>query len=234
MMGSSLPADALGSDAENIRKLLIKVIRVRHDLAAEAHASARTRYSMVFGSQWRDLLDDVREAVGQQGFAESKLLPAGYYLPIVNDCLLYVWRVPGTADPVGGFASSPTRRSMFSMAPPDQMMLDLGFGGQTQPDPYHPDPNEAHVTGVVKDVGAKMPVVLVKVHSSPDQLRSIEWAIAEYDEHDDQMNLMGLEVIWQADAHSGGSATGVESFDSGTPVAADIDVQEQENKQRNA
>ncbi len=88
------PTDALGSHAAGVRDLVVEVVRSRHGLFAEAHQVSGTRYSMGFGSQWRDLLDDTHDALTGRGFQSYKLTPAGYKLPIVNNCLVYVWRVP--------------------------------------------------------------------------------------------------------------------------------------------
>ncbi|MER7544713.1 hypothetical protein ABTW95_17065, partial [Spirillospora sp. NPDC127506] len=108
-MVSLSPAEALGSHAPGARDLLVEVVRSRHDREAEAHLAKGSRYSMGFGSQWRDLLDDALEAMADRGYQSHKLAPAGYELPVVNDSLIYVWRVPGTPDAVSRFASSPTR-----------------------------------------------------------------------------------------------------------------------------
>src|SRR5690606_4355418 len=126
-MVSRSPASALGPHAHGVRDLLVGVVRARHDRAAEAHQASGSRYSMGFGSQWRDLLDDALEALSGRGFLSHKLAPAAYELPVVNDCLIYVWRVPDTPDAVRGFASSPTRKNGFAARPPDPMLFEPGF-----------------------------------------------------------------------------------------------------------
>ncbi|MGL5829642.1 MAG: hypothetical protein ACRC0L_08755 [Angustibacter sp.] len=233
-MDLTKPTELLGSYAPEVRDLLVTVIGVRHDLSAQAHALSKTRYSMGFGSQWRDLLDDVREAAAQRGFEAYKVFPAGYHLPIVNDCLVCVWRVPGTVDPVASFASSPTRKNMFAAERPRQIMMDLGLGGEPRPTLNLAELAESQVKDLVRDVGAMMPVVLVKVHSTPEHLRLIEWGIAAYDEFADTMDLTGLETIWLSEGPPAGLASEVESFDSGTPSAPAVDVWNKENNERNA
>ena len=228
-MVSLSPADALGTQAPRVRDLLIEVVRSRHDRAADGHLASGSRYSMGFGSQWRDLLDDAREALADCGFQSHKLAPAGYELPVVNDCLVYVWRVPGTPGAVSQFASSPTRKNGFAAQPPDPMLFEPGFGDESEPDDEtSPGAEEAKVERLVRAVGDAMPVVLVMVHSSPRQLRSLEWAVAELDENTGKVGLHGQEAIWEPEADVDGAASGVESFDSGTPVVPAVEPHEQE------
>lgn len=219
------PADALGSHTAGTRDLLIEVVRSRHDRAAEAHQVSGSRYAMGFGSQWRDLLDDTRDALVEHGYQSCKLAPAGYELPVVHDCLVYTWRVPDAVDAVSHFASSPTRRNGFGATPPDPMLFDPGLG-------HHPESEqefaeEAEVERLVRTLGDTMPVVLVMVHSSPRQFRSIEWAIAVLDDAG-RVSLHGQEEIWAPEAHVDAAASDGESFDSGTPIAPAVVLRKQE------
>lgn len=225
------PTDALGSHAPGVRDLLVEVVRSRHDRAAEAHQTSGSRYSMGFGSQWRDLLDDTQEALAERGFQSHKLAPAGYVLPVVNECLIYVWRVPGTPDAVSQFASSPTRKSGFVAQPPDPMLFEPGFGDEPEPDDEASE--EAKVEHLVRAVGDTMPLVLVMVHSSPRQLQSIEWAIAVLDDSG-KVKLHGQESIWEPELNADKATSDVESFDSGTPVAPAVELQKQEETQPDA
>ncbi len=88
------PADVLGSHVRDVRSLVVEIVRSRHDRFAEAHQVSGSRYTMGFGSQWRDLLDDVQEALRDRGYRTHKLAPAGYKLPVVSDCLVYVLARP--------------------------------------------------------------------------------------------------------------------------------------------
>lgn len=220
------PTDALGSHAHAVRDLLIEVVRTRHDRAAEAHLASESRYSMGFGSQWRDLLDDAHLALTSRGYQSYKLAPAGYELPVVNDCLIYVWRVTGAPDAVSEFASSSTRQNSFSAQPPDPMLFEPGFGDE--PDEAIEDGRESKVGRLVKDVGDTMPVVLVLVHSSPHHLQAIEWAVAEFDETTGEVKLSGHEAIWEPAVVVDGVAPVVEPFDSGIPVAPAVELRAQE------
>lgn len=224
------PADALGSHAPVVRDVVVEVARSRHDRSAEAHHVAATRYSMAFGSQWRDLLDDTDEALRRRGFQSYKLTPAAYKLPVINDCLVYVWRVPDTVDAVSRFASSPTRKNGFATSLPDPMLFEPSFLDAVQP--VDNVSEEADFERVVRAVGDTMPVVLVMVHSSPRQLRSIEWAIAVLD--GDEVKLHGQERIWEPEIRVDDAASEVESFDSGTPIAIAVGVKKQDRPQTNA
>lgn len=225
------PVAALGSHASGVRELVAEVVRSRHDHAAEAHQAAATRYGMGFGTQWRDLLDDTHEALRDRGFRSHKLTPGGHKLPIVNDCLVYVWRVPEIADTVSKFASSPTRRNGFHAPPPDPVLFEPSFADEGEP---ADDAPESELERVARMVGDVMPLVLVMVHSSPRQLQSIEWAVAEFHEATGDIKLHGQECIWRPEIKVDDATANVESFDSGTPVAPTVELQKKEGPQSDA
>lgn len=221
------PAEALGSHTHGSCNLLVEVVRSRHNRAAEAHQASGSRYSMGFGSQWRDLLDDVYEAFANRGYQSHKLSPAGYNLPVVNDCLLYVWRASSTSDAVTGFAASPTRKNCFSAQPPDPMLFEPGFGDESDHDGASANAEDTNVEHVVRTVRGAMPVVLIMVHSSPFHLQSIEWAVADLDETG-EVTLHGREPIWKPEVNVDSAASDAESFDRGTPIQPVVEPREQE------
>lgn len=187
---------------------------------------------MGFGTQWRDLLDDAREALTAQGFQSYKLAPAGHKLPVVNDCLVYLWRVPEAVDAVASFASSPTKRSGFSAQPLDPMLFDLAL--LAGPEPVEAADKETELERVVREVGDTMPLVLVMVQSSPRQLQSVEWAIAELNHATGEVVLHGQETIWEPELNAADESFDIESFDSGAPVAPAVELREQEAAQSDA
>lgn len=219
------PAHVLGSHAELIRPLVVEVVRSRHDRFAEAHEVSGSRYATGFGAQWRDLIDDMAAAAKQRGYETHKVAPAGYRLPIVNNCLIYLWRVPGHVEQASMFASSPTRRNAFAAPPPDPALFTLDFMGEPDLDPLQ----QAEVTSVVDEAMARvMPLVLVVVRSSPRQLHSIEWGVAELDEESSKVQLQGAECIWSPQDAALSPATAVEAFDSGVPQGPSIEPRWQE------
>lgn len=228
------PADILSSHARDVRPLIVEIARSRHDRSAEAHQISGSRYAMGFGSQWRDLLDDVQEALGDRGYRTHKLAPAGYKLPVVNDCLVYVWRVPDSADAVSSFASSPTRLNGFTAQLLDPTLFEPGFTNEPESEPAAGSPEETELESVVRAAKDVMPLVLVMVQSSPRQLQSIEWAVAELDEETGEVKLHGQESIWEPELKVDDAAIDVDSFDSGTPNGPTIGPQEQEGAQPDA
>lgn len=218
------PADALGAHVESARDLLVEVIRARHENAADAHDAAKTRYGLVFGGQWRDLLDDTRDAFKDRGFSVHKLIPAGYKLPIVNGSLLFVWRIPVGVEAVANFASSTTRRNGFLSPQPDPTLFGPSFddGGDSPRDAIE----QAELERLIQSAGETMPVVLVMVHSSPRQLVSISWAVAEHVAG--KVQLSGEETIWESELGAEAAEANVESFDTGLPVVPTIEVQKQD------
>ncbi len=222
------PADALGPHAPDVRDALVEVVRSRHECSAEAHQVAATRYSMGFGSQWRDLLDDSHDALTDRGFHSHKLTPGGYQLPVVHNCLIYVWRVPDASDAVSLFASSPTRKNGFTAPPPPPMLFEPDVADQVGRGEDVLD--EAQLEHVVRAVGDTMPLVLVMVQSSPRQLQSIQWGIAVLDDAG-KVKLHGQESIWEPDLKVDDAASDIESFDSGTPIAPAMELQKQDRPQ---
>lgn len=224
-MVPSTPADALGLHSPGVRDLLVDVARSIHNRFAEAHQISGSRYGMGFGTQWRDLLDDAHEALAERGFRSHKLAPAGYKLPVVNDCLVYVWRVPGAVDAVASFASSPTKRNGFGAQPLDPMLFDpaLIAGSESGEDVS----DETELELIVREVGETMPLVLVMVQSSPRQLQSVEWAVAELNPATDELVLRGQETIWKPEPAVTDVLLEVDSFDSGMPVAPAVELQKQ-------
>ncbi|MEO3766764.1 hypothetical protein [Streptomyces sp. B5E4] len=226
------PAEALGRHAANVRDVIVEVVRSLHDRFAEAHQISGSRYTMGFGGQWRDLLEDAHDALTRRGFVSHKLSPGGYKIPVVNDCLLYVWRIPDTADAVSQFASSPTRKNGFSAPPPDPTLFDPGFMHETEPGDNAPD--DGGLGRELMAVSDTMPVVLVTVQSSPRQLRSIQWGIAVYDEGTGTVHMRGQEVIWESEPIIETETSDVESFDTGEPAGPTVELREQEGPRSDA
>lgn len=219
------PAEALGAQAPGLRDLLVEIVRARHALAAEAHLVSASRYSMGFGTQWRDLLDDTREALRARGFRSCKLDPGGHEIPVVNDSMVYVWRVPDHPDAVSEFAASPTRKNGFTTPLLDPALWEPSLS--EEPEATDDATGEGELETVIKAAGDSMPLVLVMVASTPRQLQSIEWAVAVLD-GENKVELHGREAIWEPEPVADGDASVVESFDSGEPVAPKVEPREQE------
>lgn len=231
-MATTSPVQALGHHVQHVRPVLVDIVCSRHDQFAEAHQASGSRYSMGFGTQWRDLLDDVEEALWGRGYRTYKLPPAGYRLPVVNDCLLYVWRVKDSAGAVASFASSPTRVNGFNAPPLDPTLFEPGFANE--PESATDGEEKSELEQVVRAVDGVMPLVLVIVQSSPRQLQSIDWAVAKLDEYTGKVDLHGHETLWEPEGSAEGAEIDVESFDSGTPNGPAIEPQEQEGTELDA
>lgn len=221
-------ADALGSHTPQVRELLVDVIRTRHALAAESHLAAQTRFGHVFGSQWRDLLVDAHDALVAKGFESHTLRPAGYKVPVVKECVVYIWRDSEGGDSVAGFASSPTRKGGFDAHPPTQLPLPYDLASI---DAHHTADGASSVAveAVLEGVDGSMPLVLVRITSSPRQLQSVAWSVAVLDESG-IVRLLGEEVIWMPESTASMDSTVVESFDSGEPVAPVVELVPQGGK----
>lgn len=226
------PVEALGRHAQTVRDLVVESVRHRHGRFAEAHQVSGSRYTMGFGAQWRDLLDDVQEVLRGRGYRTYKLPPAGYKLPVVNDCLVYVWRVPGSDDGVTSFASSPTRVNGFSAPLLDPQLFEPGDAKELET--VQNSSEKAQLERVAHAASGVMPLVLVMIQSSPRQLHSMDWAVAERDIASGEVSLHGLESIWEPEGTQAAAATEIESFASGTPTGPTIEPREQEGKDPDA
>lgn len=219
------PAAALGPHTPAVRDALVEVVRSVHERFAEAHSVSGSRYGMGFGSQWRDLLDEAHDEVTKHGFQSHTLTPGGHKLPVVNDCLVYVWRVPEHPDAVTKFASSPTRQSGFAAPPPPAMLFEPAF--PDAPEPTGDDVDTAETATMLNAVHDTMPLVLVMVWSTPRQLQSIEWAVADIDAAG-KVTLAGQENIWEPELVAADVASDVESFSAGAPVEPVVHPRKQE------
>lgn len=230
-MVPSCPAEALGRHAHTVCHLVVEAVRSRHVRFAEAHQVSGSRYTMGFGAQWRDLLVDVHEALKSRGYRTYQLPPAGYQLPVVNDCLVYVWRVPDS-DAVTSFASSPTRVNGFSAPLLSPMLFEPGETDSSEkPIPSSEETKLEQIASAASDV---MPLVLVIVQSTPRQLQSIEWAVAEFDAATGKVKLHGQERLWESEGVSANAATDIDSFSSGTPNGPEVEPREQEGERPDA
>ena len=221
------PAEALGSHAPGVRGALVEVVRSVHERFAEAHLVSRTRYGMGFGSQWRDLLDEAHDGVTKYGYQTHTLTPGGHKIPVVNGSLVYVWRVPDDPNAVSKFASSPTRQSGFDAEQPPAMLFEPAFPGADAAEEGEDGTDTAETEAMLEAVRETMPLVLVMVFSTPRQLQSIEWAVADLDGNG-KVTLHGQEGIWEPEFVAADLASDVESFASGTPIEPVIEPREQE------
>lgn len=227
-MVSDSPADVLGHHARGVRHSIVEVVRTVHDGFAEAHLVSGSRYGMGFGSQWRDLLDAAHDEITRHGFQSHTLTPGGHKVPVVNGCLVYVWRVPEDPDAVSKFASSPTRQSGFGAPQLQEMLFEPAFSGEAE---LVEDRVETET--MLEAVHETMPVVLVMVWSTPRQLQSIEWAVADLDDVG-KVNLRGRENIWEPEFVAADASSDVESFSEGEPVEAVVEARKQEGTDPNA
>lgn len=225
------PTEALGAEAPVLRDLLVDVVRARHALAAEAHIVSESRYAMGFGSQWRDLLDDTRDALTDRGFPSVKLAPGGHPIPVVNDALVYVWRVPNNPNAVSEFASSPTRNNGFMTPPLDPVLWEPSLSDE--PVPADETAEDGEIGPVLLAADDSMPLVLVMVESTPRALQSIRWAVAVLD-GEGKVELRGLEAMWEQEPGTDDATARVESFDSGAPVEPKVEPREQEGSEPDA
>jgi len=221
------PAEALGRHTDVVRSFVVDPIVDLHKRFAHAHEVSGTEHGDLFGAQWRDLLKAVAGEAASRGYRTRRVPPGGNRLPVVNNCLLHPWRLPGSARSVSNFASSSTRKNSFAAPMVDDVLFEPGYDGESEETPsWLKNIELRHLTeGATTLV---MPLVLVMVHSTPHQLRAIEWAVAEYDRESDEVQLHGQETIWEPEPVAEETDGAVESFDSGVPAGPQLEPLEQE------
>lgn len=210
-------AEALGRHAETAGDLIVETVRSLHERFAEAHLVSCSRYGNAFGAQWRDLLDDVAAAFQLNGYRTHRLMPAGYKLPVVNDCLVYAWRLPESTQGIESFASSPTRVNSFTTPLLPSMLFDTVPGESDIDEGIDPQPSV--LTDAFQEAAERsMPLVLVAVHSSPRLLKLIEWGVAERDPQSGEVAMPGRTALWGAEPETQTAAADISAFDSGIPT----------------
>ncbi|MFE5291840.1 hypothetical protein ACFQ8T_06630 [Isoptericola sp. NPDC056618] len=223
-MTPNTPVDALGPHYDTARDVVVEVVRTRTERMVDAHQVSGTRNTSLFGTQWRDLLTDSRVALTSRGFRSHKLPPAGYELPVVNDCLIYVWRVSDDTDAVKNFASSPTRLNGFATPPPPMSLFDGTVIDVVEPVVEVGESQEA--LAMRNAAQEHMPLVLVMIWSTPRGLSGIEWGVATLNS-ESKVVLHGQESIWSPELVTASVDTDVESFDSGVPAKPMVSLQTQ-------
>ncbi|WP_282856969.1 hypothetical protein [Pseudoclavibacter helvolus] len=221
-MAPTSPSVALGAHAVAALDLVVETVRARHEYAAAAHAVSHTRYGFGFGGQWKDLLDDTADAFTERGYGLHTLKPAGHRLPIVNNSLIYVWRVPEKPNALRDFAQGATRLSSFFVEyTPDLFGPSYIDGGEQ----LHDAEEQAEFERALRAAGEAMPVVLVLVHSMPRQLTAIEWAVAQHVPGD--VILLGKASIWSTGSDDAEATDVTESFDAGIVDTARLELRPQ-------
>ncbi|MDN5985572.1 MAG: hypothetical protein L0H88_07620 [Propionibacterium sp.] len=226
MHPAATAGEVLGGHARATAELLVETIRGTHARFAEAHVVSGTKYGNCFGTQWRDLLDDVAVAFERRGYRTYRPPMAGYRLPVINDCLVYVWRLRESRTDVSSFASSPTRENVFSTP----MLAPMLFEPEVDPESGEAQTAEAAELEQIIDAAteAVMPLVLVTVRSSPRQSPVIEWGLAVRDSDTGEVRLLGGEMLSVPEPQASRAAASVEPFDSGVPTPPPLEPRKQE------
>lgn len=108
-----------GDRTEDIRETVVQSVRGTHDRHAAAQSTINPKSQLAYGgSIWAELPNDLCSAVGQSFLdATFKKYPRSRYsLPVLNDCVLYVWRPRGGQSPdEAPFFTSSLRADLFEL-----------------------------------------------------------------------------------------------------------------------
>lgn len=216
MVDDVSPEGRLGKDADSVAKMLIETIAEAHDSYAAAGSvdGAHFGRNKIYAQIWADLPRRVCELFsGTVMSATVRPGHAQYELPVVNDSVIFPWRLPTSASLTSmRFLTNPTRQALFRQALPEPGLFDPATDDEQLSD------EEADAVAVVH--GAELPVIMILVESSVDRLSRISWAIAQPGP-DEKVHLTGQAVLLDNTAPVAApvarSKTKRAGFDTGTP-----------------
>lgn len=192
-MCSAGPRAIFGDRTSELSEAIVDSVRDTHDRHAAAQDLIDATSQRAYGSSmWATLPKDLCAAVSR-GFLDATSTVCsggGYSVPVLNGCLIYVWRPAGGKSPdEAEFFTSGVRDGLFDVhARQTTLFEDLG----ADPSAGGPDLEE-----LVDEADAQQQtVVLVAVTARSERLHVIEWGQIKKSD-DDQLVWIGREVIFR-------------------------------------
>jgi hypothetical protein len=173
--------DTFGDDGPRIREVVLETVAQVHERLASAQQVSGMSAQGVYGQIWRGLIDAFALELGGELTAELvRPGKAPYRVPSIGNVLLFPWRYGDgvlTRSQDSLFDLSHSRRQMFSMPLPGNVMLPFGAGDSVR---LH------SASELVDEIPAAewaetFSVVVVAIASSSQRLHTVEWGLASLD-----------------------------------------------------
>jgi len=188
-----------GQRSEKLRDIIVASIRETHDQHAAGQQlmdpKGRRGYG---GSIWVKLPNNLCSAI-QESFLEATVWRgghSGYSLPVLDGCVLYVWRTPGgkPSDEVA-FLTSDIRGMLVDGVSAPPTTLFEGHGSELDSEDVLEQEEvvaQAITSEIVKD-GLKL--VLIVVESTPERLHQVKWGEVTRG-HGADLNWLSEEIVY--------------------------------------
>jgi hypothetical protein len=205
-----------GERAEELGDVIVESVRDTHERHAVAQNTINPKSQLAYGgSIWAELPNNLCRAV-RRAFLDAspqKYPRARYSVPVLNDCLLYVWR------PRGG--QSPDEASFFTSS----LREDLFDGdGVREPTLFDVDDVETEsadeLAGILREAeNEQRQVVLIAVTARSEGLHSIEWGQVQRGQ-DFQLEWIDRETLFASAPAARPMPVITHTFADGQPPAA--------------
>lgn len=162
-----------GPDSDDVGQRIVEVMVEMHEAMTNSQEATTFPGQSSYGLIWKYLPLRLSAALKATVLEVQSVRPgqAPYELPVLKGHVLVPWRVPGAQDPrAAKFATTGTRRSLWSLSSPEEMLALDGLPDQTVL------AEDADLQAVLAEVaGDKLKVVLIAMQSVSGRLHLIEW-----------------------------------------------------------
>ncbi|TQF65312.1 hypothetical protein FK531_22100 [Rhodococcus spelaei] len=192
-MSSLGPQAIFGDRVARLREVVVESVRETHDRHAAAQNTINPKSQLAYGgSIWAELPNNLCTAVRQEFLdtTVTKYPRARYSLPVLNDCIVYVWRPAGGQSPdEAPFFTSSLRADLFDA---DVLRQPTLFETHV----VDPEGDLSDLEEVVTEADAEQrQVVLIAVTARSERLHVIEWGQVKRGK-DSQLDWIGRESIF--------------------------------------
>lgn len=202
---------------DSLREVVVESVCETHDRHAVAQNTINPKSQLAYGgSIWAELPSSLCVAVSQEFLDASitKYPRARYSLPVLNDCLLYVWRPAGGQSPdEAPFFTSSLRSGIFEA---DMVGEPTLFEVQVEKDGA-----SSEIEDLLSAADSEQrQVVLIAVTARSERLHTIEWGQVKRG-GDSQLEWIGRETIFSFEEENYRPTTVfTHTFADGQPPAA--------------
>jgi hypothetical protein len=216
-----------GDRTSELQETVLESVRTTHELHAAGQQlmdpDGRRGYG---GSIWVKLPNNLCHAV-EKNFLDASIWRgghSGYSLPVLNGCVLYVWRTPGGKPAAETkFLTSSIRSRLIDGVSQTQGNLFESFSGKSESE-------DAPTAGVLEAqrVAAEVDrdglrLILIVVESTPERLHQVKWGEVARGAEDDLKWLSEGIIHSSEDQFVQPTSVSERTFAEGAPPAAIVE-----------